>query len=471
MIESESVIRQKFNLYIQEITLKHFQLITGLGILVLLYYMYSDLYIRNNQYAFYARLLPFTIGIVIFIINLVTKKRFKKLKVALYNIFLSSAMVMMLIICLIHLHSNALAPSVTGAVLIIFIISLEIKAKTKGTILIYFLPLFVFTVVLFWFFKPTSEEFTILADIYPIIIAGFSINRIQFKLRYKAFKSGILLDQEKQKTQELYEETLNINEDLQIKTNEIITHKEEIEEKNQELQESNATKDKFLAIISHDLMSPFNILMGFSDLLKSSFEEEDIEEQKQYVNHIHKNIHKTYKLLENLLIWARSQKNGISFNPEKTNLFLISNEIIELLKYVADNKSIIIENRIGKEIIVDADENMLSTILRNLISNAIKFTPKKGNVRIDARKIIKNGNHQFVEIAIQDSGIGISPENKSKIFSISSNISTKGTEKEEGTGLGLILCKEFVEKHGGKIYLESELGSGSKFIFTLPVVE
>lgn len=464
----EGRIKEKFKNYIQKNTLKHILAIAILTVVALSYYMYSDLHIRHSQEAFYFRFLPFVIGMPLLLFHLVTKGQFTKLKITLYNVFLASGIVMMYGICIIHLHSSALAPSVTGAILIIFIISLEVRTGLWGAVLIYFIPLLGFSLSLIFFFRPTQEEFTVLADIYPINFAGFAINRIQYGLRYKAFKSGLLLEMEKQKTEKLYQETLAINKDLQQKTNEIIAHKEEIEDKNEKLQESNATKDKFFTIISHDLIGPFNILMGFSDLLKESFEEDSIEEQKKYVHHIHKNVHKTYNLLQNLLMWAKAQKDGIEFNTEELNLFLVSKEVVEFLKESAENKTIKIINYISKDVIVNADKNMLATVLRNLISNAIKFTPPEGQIFLSAKPSEKNGQQGGIVISVRDTGVGMSPELQSRLFNIAENVSTKGTEREDGTGLGLILCKEFIDKHGGKIEVKSEPGMGSEFIFTLP---
>jgi len=471
MIYDEHKLREKFKEHILDNTLKNITIIISLGFLFLIYYMYSDLIVRNNQLAFYSRFLPVLVGVPLIIFHLINKNKYKKLRFTAYHLFLTSGTIMMYLICLLQLHTPALAPSVTGAVLIIFIISLEVKTNHLITAVIYFLPVLLFTLSLLYF-KPTSEEFTVMADIYPIVIAGFVINRVQYKLRYKLFKSGYLLDIEKQRTDELYNETLIINKDLQNKASEIIAHKEEIEEKNQKLEESNATKDKFLSIISHDLIGPFNILLGFSDILKESFEEqEDIEEQKKYASHIYESIHKSYKLLENLLIWARAQKDGLVFYPEKINLYFFAKDIIELLKQSAEKKSITIENHINKEIIVDADQNMLATILRNLISNAIKFTSRGGNVKLSVKYSLGKQNKSYAEISVQDSGMGVASKVKSNLFNLSESISTKGTEKEEGTGLGLILCKEFVEEHGGKIYVKSEHGKGSNFVFTLPVIQ
>ncbi|RLD85242.1 MAG: hypothetical protein DRJ07_03465 [Bacteroidetes bacterium] len=254
-----------------------------------------------------------------------------------------------------------------------------------------------------------------------------------------------------------------------------------LKESEQKLRESNRTKDKFFSIISHDLKSPFNTMFGFSELLVNNFDEYDVQEQKKYLGILNKGIHNTYKLIENLLLWSRAQIGTINFNPEKENLYLLTIETIDLLRQSALDKSITITNKIPEDTIVFAEKNMLSTILRNLISNAIKFTPKNGfveigcrvsSVKTDGRLSQQVGNNlrslQSIQIYVKDNGVGISKEVQSNLFEISENISTKGTEKEEGTGLGLILCKEFVEKHGGKIWVESKVGKGSEFIFTLP---
>ena len=253
-----------------------------------------------------------------------------------------------------------------------------------------------------------------------------------------------------------------------------ITVRKEAEQKilqqNITLKELNDTKDKFFSIISHDLRSPFNSLLGLSKILNDNFDEFGVSEQKEFIGHINQTVNNTYKLLENLLLWSRSQSGVIEFNPEKENLNSLSNQTIELLSQLAFDKSITLKNEISKKILVNADKNMLLTILRNLVSNAIKFTPKGGKVIVKAKPIIGNNKHNFVEISVKDSGVGISHEKKAKLFIIAENVSTKGTENESGTGLGLILCKEFTEKHNGKIWVESEVGKGSLFNFTIPSV-
>ena len=236
-----------------------------------------------------------------------------------------------------------------------------------------------------------------------------------------------------------------------------------------ELKKANHTKDKFFSIIAHDLKSPFSAMLGFSNELNANFDKYDRKEQKEFLSIIDKSIKSTYSLLNNLLLWARSQKGNIIFNPEKINLYLLINESIELSIHSAESKSIKILNNTSKDIFVKADKEMLSTILRNLFSNAIKFTYKGGEIIAKSEIIKDESNQEFAEIIIGDNGIGISDEMQQQLFDIGENKSTQGTEKEKGTGLGLILTKEFVEKHNGKIWVESKLGHGSSFIFTIPM--
>lgn len=244
-----------------------------------------------------------------------------------------------------------------------------------------------------------------------------------------------------------------------------ITAKKKIE---QALKESNKAKDKFFSIIAHDLKSPFNSMLGFSNILASDYDNYNAEERKHFIEIIHKGLQNTYKLLENLLLWSRTQQGTIKFHPEKENLYLLSKETIELLKLSCNRKSINIKNEIPTNIFVEADKYMLATIIRNLISNAIKFTPRNGEIIISAQKIIDENDMKFAEITVEDNGLGISETMKTKLFNISESMSTLGTENEKGTGLGLILCKEFTEKHGGSINVESEVSKGSKFTFTIP---
>ncbi len=241
--------------------------------------------------------------------------------------------------------------------------------------------------------------------------------------------------------------------------------KEALEKSEASLKESNATKDKFFSIIAHDLKSPFNALMGFSDILLRKHKEYDHQKREKIIRMINKSSKSAYSLLENLLTWSRSQSGKINYSPEKLELKIVLFETMFGLQAQANNKEVEIINNIYENETIFADKNMITTVLRNLISNAIKFTNKKGTVTISAKKQTDNN---FIEISISDTGIGIPKERIGDLFRIDKNKSTQGTENETGTGLGLILCKEFAEKHAGKIWVESEEEKGSSFIFTIP---
>jgi signal transduction histidine kinase len=240
-----------------------------------------------------------------------------------------------------------------------------------------------------------------------------------------------------------------------------------LKENEKQLRELNSTKDKFFSIIAHDLKSPFNSLLGFTDLFLENYDSFDDEERKLIIESLNNSSKKTYLLLENLLTWSCSQTGSIEFSPEEIQIKTLIHEVISLSQPAAENKSIGLFDKTDADIFVYADKNMLQTVFRNLITNAIKFTRKEGIVIISANKPNKQG---FVEISVSDTGIGIPDTIIDDLFLIDKNISTPGTEKEQGTGLGLILCKEFVEKQGGEISVESEIGKGSKIIFTLPEV-
>jgi signal transduction histidine kinase/DNA-binding response OmpR family regulator len=239
---------------------------------------------------------------------------------------------------------------------------------------------------------------------------------------------------------------------------------ETLREREKELSELNATKDKFFSIIAHDLKNPFNAIIGFSELLMESTEGINNEKIMRYSGQINSSSHKAYKLLENLLEWSRAQTGRIEFSPKDLILYFAINESVETLLGQAEAKEISIQNEISHEIIVHVDENMLDTIIRNLLSNAIKFTPRKGNIHISATK--KDG---FIEISIADTGVGMSAETIEKLFKISEKVTNYGTENEQGTGLGLLLSKEFIVRHGGDIKVTSEIDKGSIFSFTVPI--
>ncbi len=230
--------------------------------------------------------------------------------------------------------------------------------------------------------------------------------------------------------------------------------------------ELNANKDKFFSIISHDLKSPFQGILGIIQFLESEYETLSEEEKRESINLINNSSIKVYSLIEGLLEWSRAQTGRLEFNPENIILNDLLEEVRDLLNQNAKSKNISILSKIEKGTVVLADPYMLSTVLRNLISNAIKFTFPKGEI-----EIFSGREKDFIKITVADNGIGMNEANKNKLFRIESHHTTAGTNNEIGTGVGLILCKELIEKHNGKIWVESELGVGSKFIFTLPIAK
>lgn len=247
------------------------------------------------------------------------------------------------------------------------------------------------------------------------------------------------------------------------KTGQLETANLELVNTENNLQRLNATKDKFFSIIAHDLKNPFNALLGFSETLHENYKELTREQVKTYIDIINKSAVNLYRLLENLLEWSRSQTGNISFNPEKFLLKDVAETGKNTILANARHKNITILTDIDPSLKAFADKNIISTVIRNLVNNAVKFTQENGEVVITAKE-----HADFIKVSVSDNGIGISRQDVKKLFNLDYNITTVGTNDEKGTGLGLMLCKEFIEKSGGRIWVESETGRGSKFMFTVP---
>jgi PAS domain S-box-containing protein len=235
----------------------------------------------------------------------------------------------------------------------------------------------------------------------------------------------------------------------------------------EKLSELNESKDKLFSLISHDLRGPFNSLLGFSEILTSEYDSLTDDEIKQYLSVIYESSQNLYGMTNNLLQYSRFQMGRIEFKAEKLNLEKIINNNTKLLKGNVVKKGISFIIKIEPDIQVIADEDMLNSVLQNLLSNAIKFTNKGGDVIISAKKIISPGNITEVELKVEDTGIGISDANMRRIQK-GETFSTLGTDREYGTGLGIVLVKEFIEKNGGRLKIESELNKGTRFICYFP---
>ena len=241
----------------------------------------------------------------------------------------------------------------------------------------------------------------------------------------------------------------------------VISRTEEIRQKNEQLEEINGVKDKLFSVISHDLKGPLNSLRGALSLLE--FNVLSPGDLKKVTETISSQLQDTSTLLDHLLQWGRTQIQGINFNPQPIKINKVIEGAIAVLRHAFNEKGVHLIVNLTKECNVIADEVMLSTVVRNLLSNALKFTPQQGDVTIKTRLY-----DSMVTVIITDSGVGISPTYRERLFTLA-GVTTLGTREEKGTGIGLVLCKEFVERNGGSIWVESEEGKGSKFSFSVPI--
>ena len=291
--------------------------------------------------------------------------------------------------------------------------------------------------------------------IASILLLLMSIGLIYYlRVRQIIVRNKLLQKLVDQRTNELNEK----NEILQNQADELTAQRDQ-------LHTSNAVKDKLFSIISHDIRSPFNSLNGFIELINMKYDEYTDEKKKEMLGIISGSAKNVYTLLDNLLSWSRSQRGTIKFNVQATEVASLISSKIELLRYLALEKNIRLEPACSLgEIVVELDPDLIAVVIQNLLTNAIKFTHQDGKIQVDCRLESEN-----LIISVSDNGVGISEENLEKLFSSDTNFTTRGTKSEKGTGLGLIVCKDFVDIHHGQIWVESVTGKGSTFFIRLPL--
>jgi signal transduction histidine kinase len=282
------------------------------------------------------------------------------------------------------------------------------------------------------------------------IIKGFRLGAVDYVT--KPFNSVELLSR------------VHTHIELKLSKDYLIQYNKQLTEAERELRKLNASKDKFFSIVAHDMRGPFSGFLGLTELLTEEYANLDEKDILQIGDSMHKAARRLFSFLENLLEWSRSQMGRMEFTPLKFDLYEVVDKIIKLMTATAEEKNIELIREVERDTYVYADNNMLNTIMRNLVSNALKFTDQSGKIIISA----KDFEDDRLLVSVTDTGIGMSDEAKDKIFRIDSKYSTPGTNNEQGTGLGLILCKELVEKNNGEIFVESEKGKGTTFSFTLP---
>jgi signal transduction histidine kinase len=238
---------------------------------------------------------------------------------------------------------------------------------------------------------------------------------------------------------------------------------EKLAESEESLKHLLQTKDKLFSIIAHDLRSPFTALVGLTEVLATQAKQLNPEDISSYGSLVHESASRLLVLIENLLSWSRSQTGNLKLSPRQLDLRSIVNDVVTVMAVQAHSKNIQIVNNVPAWVEVVADHDTIATVIRNLLSNAIKFTPVGGSVKASIE--IKDNK---IHVKISDTGVGLSEQQKAQLFNFASSFTTKGTNKESGTGLGLIICKEFIQKNGGDIWVESVENQGTTFIFSLP---
>ena len=234
---------------------------------------------------------------------------------------------------------------------------------------------------------------------------------------------------------------------------------------NKKVMKDSVEKDKFFSIISHDLMNPFNALLGFSQMLTVSAKNGDQEDCVEYSLIVHQSTKRILNLLQNLLVWSRMQNGKMKYTPKSVRIDELVSNTMMIIAPIAQNKEIKLDWNVNSDIIATIDPNMIGSVLQNLVTNAIKFTEKGGSVNVQAYT-----ESNLLNFSVTDTGVGMDENRLNKLFKIDKSSSSRGTDDEVGTGLGLIICKEFVEAHQGKIWIESTLGKGSKFCFAIPML-
>lgn len=337
--------------------------------------------------------------------------------------------------------------------IIIFLLACLLNAST---LLIRPLNLILYLTVVYLFFcygvyltQPDQQEVMLIAiDALCVIAVTYAIGRVFWNNNLTRLKQDRLIKSQKS----------------------ILVHQyEKLSQSNVKLEKSNASKDQFFSILAHDLRGPLNSAIALTKFLEEGLFESDHEERQKMYSLLQNSLNNSSKLLENVLLWSTNQAGVLHFKPMRLNVYETVQSSIEILKIVAAQKNIEIINLVSKYLSISADMDMIHTVFRNLLSNAIKFTPNFGSVEIRSEFVINEHNgRESVRISVVDYGVGMSSKTLNNLFRIEKKMIGLGTNNETGTGLGLVLCKDFIEKHEGSIIVESKENEGSKFIITLP---
>ncbi len=429
---------------------------TGVNSWVIIHSMFLDFFILSLLIMYYTKKIHYKLGFTIliyiiteniFAVNLSIPDDFENS--VLVNLFLRDSLFVIFLLTLASFSLHKLHSVIIGTSYLVFCIIFS--KLVKNDFLNESIGIIIFIVIayvaLIYYLVSMFEKALLNQQEKNLIIQdqNTTLNEI-----------NMLLEEQQQKVEMQAEE-------LEIKSNAIRKQSDELKTINKELKKTNASKDMLFSIIAHDLKNPFNVILGYTELLKTKFNSLSKEKKIRYVDIIGSNSNNVYHLLEDLLQWARSQTNSLMYNPQPVSLNAIIEEALELYNENIKKKSINIEYSPHKTYTIYADKDMIGTVVRNLISNAIKFTFEKGKIVISLKE--EEGK---VECTIVDNGVGVNPDVIQRLFDIDRHLSTKGTSGEKGSGLGLVLTKTFLEKNMGQVKVTSEKGKGSSFTFVLP---
>ena len=425
---------------------------------VLFLFMYTDITLLHNLTVSLLRLIPITLAATLLLFHLTTDG-YKTQKRHLYHLLFVSLLLMMFARVILLDDDPNLGGSLAGLLLVVLVLSLELRTHLAATMGIYLLTPAIFTIFAFY---PENVWDISYFNIFPMMIAGLLFNVIQSRYNFQAFKSQYMLGLEKQRAENLYRETKEQNEAVNRANG-------KLRDSEKSLREALETREKLISIIAHDIRNPFNAITGYSDMISTEAHSLSRQEISDYASLINKSSHNTLNLIDNLLSWVRSQTGKIVLDPRPHSLSGLLKESISVMSVQAEVKKIQLQIDVSPDLMIEADYATISTVFRNLLSNAIKFTSSGGKIAISAiKELDDDGNEASISVKIKDSGVGFSGETIDALIQDNNITSRPGTENEKGTGLGLQICRDFVERNGGKLTATSVPGEGSEFTVTLP---
>ncbi len=473
-----------FKKHLVELNLKYMNAKMIICFILFSWLIFSVIFNDTDNSEIYTRLLPMTLLIFILLLNLFTEK-YKSIVNNTYLIFLTSATAMMYAEYIIHIEEDT-AFSIIGIIGAIFIISLDIRTKLINVILIYFVPLLIFLTILFLFYDIDKKDFLYLSGIIPVLFLGFSLNRIQNNLILKAFKSTFLLSFEKKKVEDLYNETLEKNNELETANSFLSNTEEELKQSNEELnryknmleklvedktqslnialqkaKESDDLKTAFLYNISHEIRTPMNAVMGLTQILSES--DERLTEEHKIID---KQFLKLTRTIDDILLLSKLQADQYFLKKSEFKVKSLLNDlnifILKLLENETKDISFEIQNDFNEEIKIKADFVVLKIILTNLLDNSIKYS-NSGIITLKCSVI----EDKVIVFTVNDTGIGIKDSEIPLVFDVFRKLNDK--EFHRGIGAGLAIVKKLVDLHKGDITINSKVGKGSEFNIVIPI--